>query len=145
MLRQLAYLVLRHQFHSYLRTETFSPLLATVVAGPGPCTPHTASAPPLRGYGDATVIPRRNCGESPMGIAAHGSLTGISPESRRNHTGGAGREFVMAGGQGWSIPALPAHPALHTVLQVTLLQVLHLQGVAAGGVLSLIASRSVCY
>ncbi len=62
---------------------------------------------------------------------------GNSPVYRRNHTGGAGWELVMAGGQRWSIPALPANPALHPALHVTLLQVLHLQGVAAGGILSL--------
>ena len=34
---------------------------------------------PRTGYDDATVTPRRDYGEAPMGTAPHGSLTGISP------------------------------------------------------------------
>ena len=41
--------------------------------------PPTAPAPPQAGYGDATVTPRRDYGEAPMGTDPHGSLTGISP------------------------------------------------------------------
>ena len=53
---------------------------------------------PRTGYGDATVTPRRDYGEAPMGTDPHGSRTGISPGSRRGHTGAAGWEPVNAGG-----------------------------------------------